>query len=361
MGKNKFRNTSISNNYNNNTQKITNIKNNYSKNKNIDSIIVNIFIVLFLLSYVYTIKSLLLYENGKFNFDFNNDMDMIYYFLLFLIIPLIITIIINYFHKIDFIKIYFLIFIIQWIIFLNVNPYPTQFDNKYNIMELIPSKYRPNTQFLLSDINEELFTYPIIIKPIYCSGNGYYIVIINNKYELDEYLKKCTNKNNFMVQNYLEDYKVEIGLLYEKMPFQKNGKIIEIVEKTNQNDKIRSFNDKHKKIHNNLINNSNLNNIINELSNMIPNMNVGRYDIRLKNIEDLEKGDFKIVEVNGTMGMSFDKYFDFQWYVRRIIIGLFNIITFKCYSPVNLPVAMYKSYYSMNACNDYENLFSLYS
>ena len=57
-----------------------------------------------------------------------------------------------------------------------------------------------------------------------------------------------------MVQNYLKDYNVEIGILYE------NGKILEIVEKTNKDDEIRFFKNDSKKSYYNLIHNEKINN-----------------------------------------------------------------------------------------------------
>lgn len=104
-------------------------------------------------------------------------------------------------------------------------------------------------------------------------------------------------------------------------------------------------------------------------------MNVCRYDIRLQNIDYLEKGKFKIVEVNGTMGMHFNGYFtydinkihkinimiDIKWYLKRLLIGFCNILSLQGYSPLSLPIVMYKSYFSALKCYDWENIYSLYS
>jgi hypothetical protein len=207
------------------------------------------------------------------------------------------------------------------------------------------------------------------LSTIFYSFNSIYIHEIDYSKVITYYEDKCFSYNDFIVQqysdyfiegyfqhkNYLKDYNVEIGILYE------NGKILEIVEKTNKDDEIRFFKNDNKKSYYNLIDNEKINNIINNISKLIPNMNVARYDIRLKNINDLEKGNFKIIEINGTMGMSFEYYFDIIWYFRRLFIGIKNILTLNGYSPVQLPIVMFKSYYSMIKCNDNENLFSLYS
>ena len=314
----------------------------------------NKLIILFILSYVVTFSR----DMIRPDFGFIRWADVTYYFSIFLIVPLIIASIIRKYYRCDFIKLYFIIFVIEWILFLNVNPYPLHMNNKFSIMELVPKEYRPHTQFMLSTIYDNEFNYPIIIKPICCSGNSINVYIINDEDELNELIYNI-NINEYMVQEYIDDT-IEIGLLYEKYPFEKEGRILEIVEKIDSN-KIIHFDDRYKKIHSHLRHNKTLNKIIGEITNLIPGMNVARYDIRVKSIEDLEKGDFIIIEINGTMGWSLEHFIDSTWYFRRLYIGLVNTITFNGYSIIELPLVMYKSFYSMVTCFDYENLFSLYS
>jgi D-alanine-D-alanine ligase-like ATP-grasp enzyme len=246
-------------------------------------------------------------------------------------------------------------------------------------MNLIPERFRPNIQFCLSEIYNKKFNFPIIIKPKICSGDGNDIEIIKTSKDLKLFLKKLENKkqnlNNYLVQNYLYNYTIEIGILYEKLPFKKEGKIIEIIEKTHK-DEIKEYSNYDVKYHNHLINDK-LNKLFNNLSKKIPNMNVARYDIRLKSIDDLMKGKFKIIEINGTMGFPFDtptsnyKYIllnkiidisiELRWYFARIFIGILNILTLNGYSLVNLIKAMIQSYQNVYNCDDWENIFSLYS
>ena len=256
---------------------------------------------------------------------------------------------------------YFIGFILQWILFLNVNPYPLEMDNKYAVMQHIPEKYRPD-QFLLSDISKT--TFPIIIKPTLCGGGGRGIVIVRNEMELKSF--NCENPHEYMVQNYLYDYNVEVGVLYEYAPWTNKGRILEIYEKT-QLDEIRYWIQNNAVDRNHLIT-PELNAQFERLSANIPGFYVGRYDIRLRNLGDLQKMDFKIVEVNGTMGMSLNSSYNHvyytnmcSWYLRRLFTGFYNIVSFRGYSPVHLPMAMMKSYYAMFRCDDWENLFSLYS
>jgi len=233
-------------------------------------------------------------------------------------------------------------------------------------MNRIPPKNRPETQFSLTEIHNKQYKFPIIIKPIICTGDGKNVTIIYSSKELQLFLKNCKNTHLFMVQNYLYNYNIELGVLWEKYPWENEGKIVEIVEKT-QKTPMRVFIPNSFKNHNHLINNQ-LNNTFNEISKRVKNMNVCRYDIRLKNINDLETNKFKILEINGTMGMSFlgfpikyGVFRDIRWYCRRLIIGLVNILTLQGYSPVNLIIVMYKSYLNAILCEDWENIYSLYS
>lgn len=313
---------------------------------------IRLLVCLFLFRYIFTVKDLI--QNS------NSDMDDYFYYIVFLLVPLLFTGVFVTFYKSDFILSYFMFFIAEWIVFLNVNPYPLNVDNKFAVMESFPEQYRPSTQFMLADIYFKEFDYPIIIKPTICSGGGVGISIINDKEELDDFMKNVTDFSYFMVQKYLEDHPIEIGVLYEKYPWETEGRILEIAEKTN-NDKIRFFVSLYLKKHTQFVKNKKVLAIFRDLIKCVPNANAVRFDIRLKHIEDLEKGDFKIVEMNGTMGMPYYKEFDINWYLRRLAIGAANIFTLQGYSPLSLPVAMYKSFMSMHTCDDYENLWSLYS
>ena len=343
---------------------------NKSMNKKIEFIITTIICILLLFyfkNYLYYFTSI---ENLKIFYD-----EYVIIICNEILIPVIFAIIINKFYNLNFIISYFIGLLIKIIIFININPYPINIDNKLSVMNLIPKKYKPEIQFNLYDIEKKYFEYPIIIKPTICSSLGNDVTIIRTKKELEIFLKTHKNKKDYMVQNYLYDYPVEIGVLYEKLPFQKEGKIIEIIEKTNINDEIRNYNNDKIKIHNNLIN-PELNKFFDRLSKNIPNMNVGRYDIRLKNINDLFNDDFKILEINGTVGGSYystntykyqiineiiDSFLQLRWYFVRLYIGIFNILTFKGYSLITLIKVIIKVIKNTHKCDDIGKLNYLYS
>jgi hypothetical protein len=330
-------------------------------NLDIPFILIHVFIIVFLVQYFVTIN-----YTKLINFE-----DCIIPFIVF---PAIIGGVIKYIvPRLSLVICYFIGFCIQWILFLNVNPYPISIDNKLEVMEKVPIKFRPEVQYSFSEIGNKKITYPIVIKPVFCSGDGHNVRIIKSESDLNNVMNQITDPSEYMVQNYLADYNVEVGVLYERMPWEKTGRVIEITEKTNS-DEVKNWEENNIINQSSIINNS-IHRIFNNISKKVPGLNVGRYDIRLHSIQDLEKGDFKIVEINGTMGMhlylsevddllkSTMEYFmiDMRWHFYRIIIGLSNIVLLRGYSPWNLLIAMFKSCKSMMDCRVWENLYSLYS
>lgn len=271
---------------------------------------------------------------------------------------------------------FFVGFIAQWIVFLNTNPYPLTQDNKLTIMELIPTKYRPEVQFSLNDLKHSSMqamhaNFPIIIKPSICSGRRRNVTIVKSQQELNEYFKETKNTDNYMVQNYLSDhdYSNEVGVLWEKLPWEKEGKIIEINHQPkfkknkdeNEQDKQEMMNKKVKTF--NYLINDNLNKLFNDLSKNVKGFNAGRYDILIKSLKDFQNGDFKILEVNGIWGaqatMIHDPLVFINWFLKRYVIGLGNIVTLQGYSPWNLLMVMWTSHRRSMQCDAY-SMFSLY-
>lgn len=323
-------------------------------------ILIHVLIIAFLLRYFMSVY----WSDLKVSVTDNDD--YLWFYILFGFIPLLFGIAIMRVTKWNLLVCYMIGFVIQWILFLNVNPYPISMDNKLAVLEHIPEQFLPGPQYLLSDIRDRAVEYPIIVKPIRCSGCGSDVNLINSDAELNKFLMKCDDHKEYMVQRYLNEYQVELGILYERLPWESTGKIVEIIEKT-QPDIVRTWDPGFLKNHYDQINDT-TNRLSDDLSKMVPGITVARYDLRLKSIHDLHTGDFKILEINGTMGMplsanSLTKYLtiDTMWYFRRLFIGASNIALLRGYSPWNLLVAIFKSYKSVIECHDWENLYSLYS
>lgn len=362
---------------------------------NLQNIIVCLCVLLFIVYYTlknYNKKDIILrlvlvlffgwYSiNMQYNKYYNHyyEIYIFSFFCLFFLIPLTISILINIFLKFDLLYVFTVVFMIQWVIFLNVNPCTLKYDSKYSVMEAFPKKFIPKQQYLLSEINIENIHFPVIIKPNICSSNALGIYIIHNKKEYIDILhNKKININDYMVQELLEDYNIELKILYEKYPWNKEGKIINIfMVPTNKfNIKLEEYwyNMFSKKKNMSSLITPKLNRIFEKLMNKIPNYYVGRFDVLVKNVEDLNNLKFKIVELNGTMGIDFryndyttffnykflyDLIINFQWYYKRIIIGLYNIFTLNGYNPISLIIVMFITFRDMIKCNYWENLFSL--
>jgi hypothetical protein len=259
-------------------------------------------------------------------------------------------------------------FIVQWLIFLNVNPYPLENDDKLKIMNYVPEKWSPDQQCILDKCDISQLKYPVIIKTVSCSGGSMDVFKADNQEDIIQIIQENNlDISSFMVQTFLKDYKREVGILYEKYPWNDIGKVIDMIEKTSKED-IRYYNGKDFIDRTSLITEK-LNNTIDRISHNIPGLYVARHDVLFKNMEELLNGEFKIVEVNGTMGMQLQYdclnfnciQTEFYWVLRRMTIGLCNIFTMKGYSPWNLIICMYKSLKSCIICDDWENFFSLYS
>jgi hypothetical protein len=259
----------------------------------------------------------------------------------------------------------FISFIIIWILFLNVNPYEYN-QTKLSILSYIPAEYIPKMSMLkYTNINN--LQYPVIFKPIKCARNGSNVVIINNLSDATTYLQH-NNINEIMVQTFIP-YKNEIGILYEKniksmiIKYSKDSSIYD--------GSCYGYNSKCKDI-TNLVT-PELNNVIKNISNHIPNFNVGRYDIKYKDLNLLLKGtDFYVLEANGTMGFDLRKnkldyfgiksiYYLERWFIYRQLQGLKNIITLNGYNPIKLIKTMVITIYNTIVCMDWEKLFAIYS
>jgi hypothetical protein len=122
------------------------------------------------------------------------------------------------------------------------------------------------------------------------------------------------------------------------------------------NEKIKTFNH---------VINDDLNNLFNDISKNIKGFNAGRYDILIKSLKDFQNGDFKILEVNGIWGaqatMHETPLIYVNWFLKRFVIGLGNIVTLQGYSPWNLLMVMFTAFGRSMKCNDELLMLTLYA
>ena len=290
------------------------------------------------------------------------------YFLLYIIILMLLL---NKINKLDFKINLILSFLIIMIIFININPYKID-ENKLSLLKYIPTKYVPKTKKIIN-IDIKKINYPFILKPNKCSRCSKGVQVIKNKNELDDYLKKNSeNLDEILYQDFIP-YENEVGILYEKDLFTNKGRIVSITQKKSSNYEIMvgcgnsvECDNLTEKI------TPELNKLICEISDCIPNFNTGRYDIKYETEKLLFEGkNFYILEANGCMGfdlrkgttnfMSSNLYIN-RWFLHRFFYGLKNIITLKGFTFFESINLVFSSFKNVITCDyDWEKLFCRYS
>lgn len=225
-------------------------------------------------------------------------------------------------------------------------------ESKYETMQLIPEKYSPTTIFhkantsineTIDKVRNQITTYPIIAKPD-IGFRGLLVQKIASENELISYLQKYPI--DILIQEFLTEKK-ECGIFYLRYPDNQSGKITSITLKDfphiigdgkhtveeliltdkriknyihivkdcitipldtiiKKDEKIQlSDIGNHSKgtqfINGNHLISDKLEQTITELNKQIDGWYYGRIDIKYNTFEDLEKGDFKILELNGIL------------------------------------------------------------
>lgn len=264
----------------------------------------------------------------------------------------------------------FVLFFLSYYCFLSANPWNTTM-TKDKILSYIPEKYALKIQILSKKTNLKLLKYPIIFKPVVCNGNGKGVQKIENEKEAETYMKNTKEVYIIAQEYYPGNY--EVGVLYERYPFEENGKIISIVLKTADKEwkPLRCNTCSYKKGVDCKVLQSTpqLEKAIDEISKHIPNFFAGRYDIFFDNFYDFERGEnFKVIEVNGVMGFDLRTSIDsntalsatvgnlFFWICRRVLIGFENIFMLNggnIFEALNI----WEKFNTYEKCYDYEHLF----
>ena len=226
-------------------------------------------------------------------------------------------------------------------------------ESKYEITQLIPQKYRPNSILVLPNtsfntINEQLqkagIQFPLIAKPD-IGFRGLLVQKIATKEALELYLKNYPI--NIIIQEFL-DYKNECGVFYHRKPGSKQGKITSLtlkhfifvtgdgystleelilnhkrahfyihlfkeihhkdilsIPKKNETIKLTAIGNHAKGtqfIDGNHLISKKLEQTLDTISNAIDGWYYGRVDIKYDDFESLENGiNFKVLEINGIL------------------------------------------------------------
>ena len=279
-------------------------------------------------------------------------------------------------------------------------------ESKSDILNLIDNAYLPksievndiNSADVLKFLQEKNINYPLIAKPD-VGERGNEVAKINNDEELFRYNAGATYK--YIIQEYIS-YEIELGVLYSRLPNSNKGKvtsitlkeflyitgngkstILELMQENTRarfqierlckemGDKIYTVLDKDEKIvlepignhcrgtrfiDNNFLINEKLDTVFDKICLPIKGFYYGRFDLKVKCIEDLYKGEnIKIMELNGassepghiydsTKSSLFRAYKDllYHW---KILADVSKENIFKGYKPVPF-LLIVKSYWS---------------
>jgi hypothetical protein len=223
--------------------------------------------------------------------------------------------------------------------------------SKMSILNLIPNKYKPKTIFIPRDstleyihfnLKNSIIDFPFIAKPD-IGGKGRMVSVINTNQDLQIYLS--TINEDFLIQEKI-DYPIELGVFYYHIPNTDEYKITGIVQKEFlwvegdgnstleklmlQNKRSATQVSRFKKLKDNKLNyipklkerielepignhcrgtkfidtknliDENLVKIFHNISKQIDGFYYGRYDLKVKSLEALNRGDgIRIMELNG--------------------------------------------------------------
>jgi hypothetical protein len=222
--------------------------------------------------------------------------------------------------------------------------------SKFEVSDLVPKQYLPKTLVLhpgtpitevIVKLSEGGFSFPLIIKPD-MGERGKGVKVLKTEIELAGSLSKI--KGQFLLQEY-EDLPMELGVMYSRHPAEEVGKVSSIVIKefpvltgdgkstlqelilgnlrTRLSYKVhfKRFRDRLNEVipcggqvqmvtvgnhmlgttffgGNHLISKE-LEFVFDKISKEISGFYIGRYDLKVQSIEELLKGNFKVIEVNG--------------------------------------------------------------
>ena len=225
-------------------------------------------------------------------------------------------------------------------------------ESKMEILRQIPKKYLPKTIFIeqqtdlktiVDKLIQEDLVYPIICKPD-VGERGTQVEKLYSNYDLVKYLSEV--QEDFIIQEFIT-YDIELGVLYYRYPESLTGKVSSVTRKEflsvlgdgkysveqlmQQNTRARFQIDSMRKrlgdmgmdevikagekrilepignhcrgtkfLDNNFLLNSSLDEVFDKIALTIDGFHYGRFDIKVKSIEDLFEGkNIRIMELNG--------------------------------------------------------------
>lgn len=267
-----------------------------------------------------------------------------------------------------YVLIYISIFLLIIYFFMSANC-GVIFEPKLYYLSKLPKQYVIPFIGINSYSQLSSLKYPMVFKPDQCTGGGLGVEKINNQQEGKEYLDKMLKPGEFIIAQEYDDRPKEFSVMYERHPFLSSGRIIAITEKIPiERKEFDAHNLGYTERKCNVVNYTNqatpeFNKLIDSITKHVPDFHVGRYDIKASSLDDLLKGNFGILELNGLFGVDHRAYvhtlheIDFinfftqlRWLIKRIIVGTQSNFV---YNPIHIISNINDEYKKLKRNKDY--------
>jgi len=213
-------------------------------------------------------------------------------------------------------------------------------DNKTFYLDQIPDPWRIPYQ-LIDTKNPNLnLDYPVVFKPNRCTGCGLNVKRIDSSPDAQKYLYETTETE--VIAQKLDTRAREFSILYERNPFLSHGRIIALVEKipVEKNTYFTIYKIGLNDRKSNVVDYTSavtpeFEQLIDGLTQRIPETYVGRYDVKADDLESLLNGHFGVLEFNGLMGLDLRAFVEtvneidhqnfmiqIRWFLKRAWVGL---------------------------------------
>jgi len=171
--------------------------------------------------------------------------------------------------------------------------------DKYSLLKKFPKQYVPTVELYNKNTVLEYINYPVIFKTNTCSFFGLDVQKIKNRDEALEYIKKFKYDKNDIIFQEFSHYNNEISIFLKRNLLNNNLEIYSVVTREIKKDSLvnnKCEKDKCKIIIDKLSNA--VKEIFINITENIEGFNWGRYDIKYESLEELNKGNFHIMELN---------------------------------------------------------------
>lgn len=204
--------------------------------------------------------------------------------------------------------------------------------DKYSLLKLFPKKYVPTVELYDKNTVLEYINYPVIFKTNTCSFFGLDVKKIKNSEEAKEYVNQFKYDKNDIIFQEFSPFINEISIFLKRNILNNNLEIYSgVIREIKKDSLVNNKCEKGKcKIVTDELSDIFKNKII-EITEKIDGFNWGRYDIKYETFEELNKGNFHIMELNvgpslypAIHPVNFD--LAVYWSENNIIMFLYKLI-----------------------------------